>query len=200
MACLKTWSRPFYGVEVIGGTTLVAPLTIATRQPLYVQGPFNAPFHESSPGSTNGAWAAGFIADAVTILSEAWQDANSDENLSLGWRNSSPSGTTINAVIITGNVATQEGAYSGGFESLVRLLENWYWSGIQRRLYINGSLILLFHSQLAVGEWGQGNVYSAPFRVFQFAPHIGAAPIVRDLEAGMLVRSAWRTTSPGSTE
>ncbi len=193
---IPTPSIPFYGVKVINGGLLNAPLTITTRQPLYVQGPFNAPF----AGSTNGAKAAGFIADAVTVLSEAWLDSKSHVSLSGTGRDVNSTGTTINAAVVAGNVRT-ETSYSGGIENLTRLLEDWSPGGSPVNLYFNGSLVLLFHSQFAVGEWEQGNVYETPYRIFRFAPQIGAtAPIVSDLQAGLVVRALWRTTLPGATE
>jgi hypothetical protein len=143
---------------------------------------------------------AGLIADAVTILSPAWVDERSTNDLSGSARSAYSPGTTINAAIITGNVPSQGWDYSGGMENLTRLLENWSTSP-QRNLYVNGSLVLLFESQKAVGRWDTGEIYRPPYRTFRFGPHIGAtAPIVRDLSVGLLSRAAWRTTSPGSIQ
>jgi hypothetical protein len=183
----------FYAVKVVNGALLKRPFTLATRQPLYVHGSFNA----SVQGSTNGAQPAALVADAVTILSANWRDERGNGDLSQRPAET----TTVNAVIVTGHVPSQGGAYSGGLENLPRLLEDWSPSG-QRNLYLNGSLVLLFHSRDATGPWDpEGAYYRAPNRVFRFAPHIGAeAPMVRNLQAGMLVRSAWRTVAPGATE
>jgi len=177
-----TATTRFYAIKMVNARTLTAPFTLATPQPLYVQGSFN----------TN-AQPAGLIADAVTVLSQEWDDADSALNLA-----SRPATTTtINAAIITGNVPSQGGSYSGGFENLTRLLESW--SGMALRF--NGSLLLLFHSQIATEPWGMGDVYSPPNRIFRFAGQIGAgAPIVSNLQAEILVRSAWRTVPPGATE
>lgn len=102
--------------------------------------------------------------DAVTILSNAWNDTNS----SLGISSRVASRTTVNTAIITGNVPTPtqgSSQYSGGVENFPRFLENW--SGVRFTYY--GSLIQLFQSVFNNGRWpGTGTVYNAPSRLWAF--------------------------------
>jgi len=151
------------GVRLINGQSLPAAavgLTIATLNPLYVKGHYNA--YPAHLGTTNTSQAkpASLIADAVTVLSGNWNDANSGLGLSARLA----SDTTINAAIIAGIVPSGGGAYSGGVENFIRLLEDW--SG--HALTFNGSVVVLYESQIARGPWGGIDVYSPPVRRFSF--------------------------------
>jgi len=149
-------------VRLVNGATLPANgLTVATPNPLYVQGHYNAP--DGYRGTTNTVFTkpAALIADAITILSGNWNDANSSKSIS--YRPASD--TTVNAAFMAGIVPTQPGAYSGGVENFPRFLENW--SG--RTVTYNGSMIVLFPSQMATNRWpGTGSVYNAPNRNWHF--------------------------------
>ena len=94
------------------------------------------------------------IADAVTVLSNNWQDKNS----ALALSSRIASNTTVNAQIITGNVPTTSSAYSGGGENLLRLLEDW----TGKYFTFSGSLSQYYHSKVATGTWGKANVYIEP--------------------------------------
>lgn len=150
------------GVVLTNGATLPATgLTVATPNPLYVQGHYNAaPAHLGTTNTTLTKPAA-LAADAVTILSGNWQDANS--TLPLASRLAAS--TTVNAGIITGNVPTGGGFYSGGYENLLRLLEDW----TSQTLTFNGSLALLYPSLIAASPWGAlDDVYTPPRRNFSW--------------------------------
>jgi hypothetical protein len=152
-------------VRVINGKDLPSSgLTVATRQPIYVRGHFNAPV----PGSadTSATRPASLVGDAITVLSEAWTDANS--NKPLDQRVAAP--TTVNAAFLGGIVktATYSGVkkYSGGVENFPRFLEDW--SG--RTFTYNGSMVVMFESQFATGFWPGtgGNFYNPPVRKWAF--------------------------------
>src|SRR5207253_2753119 len=108
--------RPFASstlgaIRVLNGSTLpAAGLTIATHRPMYIYGNYNVP--SGYAGTTNTALCApaSLIADAVSILSGGWADANSGGSLS--GRNAQ--NMTVNAAIITGIVPSGNGFYSGG--------------------------------------------------------------------------------------
>jgi hypothetical protein len=135
-------------------------LTVATPDPLYVWGNYNAPTSALGTTNTSATRPASFAADAVTILSPAWTDANSTAALS----SRNPTATTVNAAILTGIVPSNGTSYSGGVENFPRFLENW--SGVT--FTYNGSMVAMFNSSIATGAWGGANVYNAPSRNWAF--------------------------------
>ncbi len=147
-----------------------AGFTIATNVPMYVQGNYNADGDIPSTASEirnyeDGEAPAALAADAITILSNAWDDANSnDTNLS----SREAAATEVSAALITGVVATNKAnnnRYSGGVENLPRFLETW--SGVT--LGYRGALIVLYESTHATEPWGSSNVYSPPNRVWGYS-------------------------------
>ncbi len=138
-------------MRVMNSVELDADLTIASENPVYTWGDFN---------STNKKPAA-IIADAITFLSDQWDDNKS--TWSLATRNA-PVHTTVNCSYITGNVETDATNYSGGFENLPRFLEDW----THRNLIWTGSAVNLWNSVQANGTWGKAEVYSAPNRNWSY--------------------------------
>ena len=141
-------------------------LTIVSENPVYIQGNYNtASSSGSNPPSNSGTYtdpdASGYtrkpaavIADAVTVLSGAWLDAESNQAISTRIATN----TTVNAAIVSGYTPSN-GSYSGGGENFIRLLENW---GTATFCYY-GSLVQLYRSNQAVGPWnGDGTVYLSP--------------------------------------
>jgi hypothetical protein len=109
------------------------------------------------------------MSDALTILSPAWQDAVSATISSTGPNASSA--MTVNAAILTGikpSTGSSSSQFSGGVHNLPRLLENW---GTSRHLWLNTSIINLFASTKATGQFvtpGSGSYYVPPTRHFSF--------------------------------
>ena len=132
--------------------------SIATDDPLYLRGDFN----------TEDKKYAMAAADAISVLSSRWNDANSGN-----FPMRSAGETTVNGVFFQGIVPSQIAGgtthYSGGAENYFRLLENW--SGVTFR--INGSQICLWESQKATGFWRYGPVYTAPVRIWAWDPIYG---------------------------
>ena len=127
-------------------------LTVVSNNPVYIQGDYN--------NSTNSP--AAVIGDAITILSNNWNDANSS---STNLNDRTASDTTVNAAIMAGNKNTVDSQYSGGVENFPRFLENW--SG--KTLTYVGSLICLWESQQATGNWQYGSpIYQAPYRNWSY--------------------------------
>lgn len=112
----------------------------------------SAPGRSSIPNYTR--FPCVVVSDAVTVLSNNWNDANS----SLGLGSRVARNTTINCSIVSGNVPTSGGNYSGGAENFIRLLEDWS----DKRLTVVGSQIQMWPSKFATGTWGQANVYDEP--------------------------------------
>ncbi len=143
-----------FAVKIENGSELPDALTVVTANPVYVQGDYN----------TVNKKAAAVLADAVTILSNGWNDDDfAHSQLDLSSRVASS--TTVNAAFMTGGTETLSGAYNGGVENLPRLLEDW--SG--RALTWRGSLINLWYSTNATGAWTLGSpVYREPARDWEF--------------------------------
>jgi hypothetical protein len=160
----STPSDTMAAVRVVNGQTLPeGGLTLITPNPLYIKGHFNAPAGVLGTTNTAGTRPAAFAADAITLLSPNWDDSKS-VYFSL-FRNASD--TTVNAALLGGATASTNGHYGGGLENFPRLMESW----TGRRLNLNGSLVILFPSQVANSTWGSSWVYSAPAeRAFRFDP------------------------------
>jgi hypothetical protein len=144
------------GVMLINGQVLPAlGLTVATPNPLYVKGHYNAPLTYVGTTNTTTTVPASLVADSITILSGNWANANG----SLGLISRLANNTTINAAMVAGIVPTANGYYSGGLENFLRLLEDW----TLRTLTFNGSVAALFKSQIANAPWGaSADVYVNP--------------------------------------
>lgn len=139
------------GIKLINASTLPAPMTVASDNAIYVEGDYN----------TAGWQSSAVMADAVYLLSNSWVDA---DNANVGANAEVASSTTYNLAMISGDTPNAS-AYNGGLENFPRFLESW--SGQTATIY--GSLINLFLSQNAVGQWSYGDpVYTAPARDWWF--------------------------------
>lgn len=143
-------------------------LTVATPFPIYILGDYNSQNNGLSAlgqWATNGATAntlpAALMGDAITILSDFWNDSNTSKM-------PTAARTTVNAAMLGGIVPSNpsiSGNFSGGVENFIRLLESW---GTATLTY-NGSSVALFYSQYATNSWLQtGNYYNAPTRHYAF--------------------------------
>jgi hypothetical protein len=102
------------------------------------------------------------MGDAITLLSNNWNDANSGAGLAA----QVASNTTVNAALVSGNVptGTSGSIYSGGGENFVRFLEDW--TGKTFTYY--GSMLNLYASAQGTGLWGYGNYYLPPTQYWYF--------------------------------
>ncbi len=168
-------------------------LTVVTDRPLYVLGDYNE-LNVTNLGTNNtsATMPASLVADAITVLSDAWQDTNSLSALSQ--RNAAP--TTVNAAFLTGVVETANGNYSGGMENFPRFLENW---GAANIFTYNGSMIKMYPSQYATGIWGQGNIYNPPARNWAYDINFDDPTKLPPLTPSFptITRSQWTTVPPG---
>jgi PilX N-terminal len=148
-------------------------LAVASENPVYVQNDFNS----AGAGCGSGSYgAASIIADAVTFLSDNWNDVNSfNSTYNTSGRNST--GTTYRVAIAAGKGVQfpQPTAYStyqdfgtdGGVHNFLRFLENM--SGQQ--VNYKGSIVSLFYSRQATGVYKDGSnntVYQPPSRGYNF--------------------------------
>ena len=140
------------GTRIYNADEVGAPFTISSENPVYTKGDIN----------TVNKQPMAIITDALYILSDNWDDDPSKAASSNKYDRPAIT-TTTNFSYITGNRETADGVYNGGLENLPRFLE--VWSG--DTLNYKGSMINLWLSQEAVGDWS-GGYYSPPFRSWEF--------------------------------
>jgi len=173
-----------------GGQLPPKGLTVATGRPLYVWRDYNAPILGSTNTSTTRP--ASLVGDAVTILSDNWVDGVSAS--AVGSRVATP--TTVNAAILTGNVDTTLGHYSGGMENFPRFLE--FWTSVV--FTYNGSMIKMFPSLYATGVWNNNNdIYKPPVRQWAYDANFDdptkLPPKTPSLQK--VIRGQWANVAPG---
>ena len=181
-----------HGQTITLGTcnTVLCGLTISSENPAYLQGDYNSP--------TNGAYVASasspgtsIAADAVSLLSDGWNDANSF------WWPYSPGnrpgagGTTYRVAIIAGKGVqfpqigpTQDYGTDGGVHNFLRYLESWGGT-----LYYEGSIVSFYYNEQGVGLYKCcAIVYSPPTRNYQFDTNFNTpallppnTPMLRDI-------------------
>ncbi len=194
-----TSDHGFYrrGVRLINGETLpgiydsnkpdqTKGFTVASENGVYVQGNYNAtgvnlpggslpaPSQNYLPQNTLTHIPAAVVSDAVTILSNDWNDAKSFRYpFTQGDRMAS--NTVVRFAMLTGDAITgnttisynpsQFGQLNGGIHNFKRFLERW----TDRRLNYAGSLVNLFTSRNNNGFWKCCNaVYNPPIRDWTF--------------------------------
>jgi Tfp pilus assembly protein PilX len=187
------------GVRLINGTTIpgiydtatpsnTRGFTFASENGVYVRGNYNATGVNSVPSTGNSAYSeyrpfntsmhipASVVADAVTILSNSWNDA---ESFATPYDADSrvASTTTVRFAMIAGDTLANRDlspgqggsgpwqSLNGGVHNFKRYLETW--SG--QRLDFSGSLVNLFVSQNNNGTFKCCNtVYNPPDRNWVF--------------------------------
>ncbi|MGO9087479.1 MAG: PilX N-terminal domain-containing pilus assembly protein [Terriglobales bacterium] len=166
-------------------------ITVASENPVYVQGNYNSNSADSFWGTANAATptqvahsAASIIADSVTLLSNQWNDAASmvspdSFSLSNGTNPTiNPRTTTADAyyrMAVSGgknipfpqpgwNGVGQDFGTDGGMHNFLRYLENW-----NNTLHYNGSLVSMYYSEYDTGTFKCCTVvYNPPTRDYYF--------------------------------
>ncbi len=146
--------------------------TVASENPVYIQGDYNA-----DAGFGSGFVAAAVIADAVTLLSSAWEDWTSfrhpaypgyytSRKASESWYRVAIAAGKNKAFPITGPLNhNQHYGLDGGTHNFMRLMERW----TGRTLHYMGSLVSFYYSRQANGIFKCCNtVYRFPVRDFNF--------------------------------
>jgi hypothetical protein len=167
---------------------------VATPDPLYVLGHFNAPTAVQNKSSTTGTFPAALMADSITILSSSWKDNQS-------WMDFSQRqavNTTVNAGVIAGIVPSDGTYYSGGVENFFRFLEDW--SG--NAFTFNGSMVCLYPSEIAIAPWGASDVVYIPPSTRRWKPdanfNTSSKLPASTPEVRTLIRGGWTLTSANS--
>jgi hypothetical protein len=198
-----------------GGVLPSNGLTIASQNPVYVQGDYNTGATSTATAATVPANATGnpnntdsptlpaytrkpasVMADAVMLLSNNWDDANASS--SVGSRNAS--NTTYNMAILAGimpslytpgagdpHAGAAQYGYSGGANNYPRFLESW--SG--ETCTYHGSMVELFQSKVFTGKWDTGNIYVPPSRRWNFDTNFTNTPPPGSLDAVTIDRGSW---------
>ncbi len=143
-------SGSYNGLRLVNGEDVGKPLSLFSENPVYVQGDFNTV--DKQPVAVAG--------DCVTFLSNSWNDADSYNSLSYR----TPTATSVNLAMITGDDEPTTTNYGGGLENLPRFLENWK----GREFKMRGSMINLWRTQQAYGSWSYAYYYTAPTRDWGF--------------------------------
>jgi hypothetical protein len=173
-------------LKIINGKTIslgncngvVCGLTIASENPVYLQGDYNNPgapasctsFTQCFPNSdaTGGGVPASIVADGVTVLSDSWNDVNSFTSpYNISGRNASTQ-TTYRTAIVAGKAigfpnpagTTTDTGSDGGVHNFLRYIENWGSSNI----WYQGSFVSFYYNHQADGTFKccDGNVYGIP--------------------------------------
>ena len=146
-------------------------LTIASENPVYVQGDYNA--------CSNGNFcdphvASAIVGDAVTLLSNNWNDVNSFAfpyntggriASTTTYRTATVSGKGISFPQPQGYATYQDFGTDGGVHNFLRYIENW---GGQT-LFYRGSIVSFYYNRQAVGVYKCcTTVYSPPTRGYNF--------------------------------
>lgn len=166
---------------VNAGTNLpTAGLTVASENPVYVHGNYNA----ISTSVTGASVPASVIGDAVTLLSNNWKDSESftapndpggastpgRPGLETGYRFAVIAGKGLSfpnpawATSVTGFIGPLFGT-DGGVGNFLRLLEDW----TGQTIHYKGSIISLFSNRQALGTFKCcQNVYVWTLRDYTF--------------------------------
>jgi hypothetical protein len=186
------------GVRLLNGTKIPsAGFTVASQNPVYIQGDYNTggtPASNSNPSDPTNPQVSGYtrapcavIADAVNLLSNSWNDANSFS----GTGSRVATNTTVNTAILSGIVATApvggDGSYSGGAENFPRFLEDWS----HAILTYYGSMVELYQSGQSNAEWGKANVYVPPTRHWYFDTNFKVRPPPGSLMVYSYTKGKW---------
>ncbi len=139
-------------------------MTFVTNNVMYVQGHFNADGSmgaSSSQTPENNEVPVALMADAVTFLSESWDDDNSEVG-----NEPAASSTEVSAAIVSGirppNVQGDD-TRSGGAHNFPRFLESWS----DDTFYLRGSMVCLYECEIDRSEWNT-SYYDPPSRAWGY--------------------------------
>ena len=156
-------------------STVRCGLTIATENPAYLQGDYNA--NTGGAGFGARSVAAAVVADAFTLLSNNWSDVNTfNSPFNVNGRQATTAfyrlgvvaGKGISFTIPGWDTAAIDGSQDfgtdGGVHNFMRYLERW-----TGKLNYQGSIVSLYYNRQATGLFNSGgNNYSPPDRGYTF--------------------------------
>jgi hypothetical protein len=161
-----------------------------SENPVYVLGDYN----------TKQKVPAAIMGDAITVLSKNWKgeevyDGNedptgndSDNKGNQSGSNRQAKDTTVNAAFALGPGAESTmGLGNGQLENSIRFLEDW--SG--KTFTYSGSIISLWHSLQATGQWVCCNYYSPPRRDWSYDTTFSATPPPGTPRGIIMMKGRW---------
>jgi len=155
------------GVRLVNGAQLPSQgLTVVSDDPVYIRGDYNTKDKKGNlrTAATPAAdlISAAVMGDAITVLSNNWENNKSDTKGKDPISARPATDTTVNAAFMLGPaIESVPGEGNGQLENVIRLLEGW--SG--KTLNYSGSIVSLWHSQYAQGMWGCCG--SSPWHYYQ---------------------------------
>jgi hypothetical protein len=166
-------------LKIVDGSTISTGVTcngvacglaVIAENPVYIQGDYNNP--GLNTGFTGTGVATSVIGDAVTFLSDNWNDANSfafpynpvnRTSVDTTYRVAIIGGKGIPFVQPTAGSPYQDFGTDGGTHNFLRYLEKW------NHLYYQGSIVSMYYNHQAVGTYKCcTTVYNPPNRVYNF--------------------------------
>jgi hypothetical protein len=156
--------------------TIPCGLSVATENPMYIQGDYNS--NSKGGGFGDPGVGAAVIADALTLLSNNWNDVNSLSNpFNPGQRSAIQNWYRMGVVAGKGLSfpipgwetpalnGSQDFGTDGGVHNFMRFLEGWNGAALN----FEGSLVSMHMNRQAIGLYKCCNtVYSPPTRGYQF--------------------------------
>jgi hypothetical protein len=170
-----------HALKIVNGSTISlgtcdsvpCGLTIASENPVYLQGNYNCMPSSCGTGTyvTTGNAPASVVADSVTFLSVDWNDVNSfaypytpggRPGNTTTYRTAIAAGKGVEFVQISGTA--QDYGTDGGVHNFLRYLESWGGT-----LYYKGSLVSFYYSEQGIGVFKCcTTVYGPPTRGYAF--------------------------------
>jgi hypothetical protein len=169
-------NRPIFfrrALKLVNGAlgNLPVGFTVASENPVYVQGNYNALANNTL---ADPHIPAAVIADAVTLLSNSWNDVTSFRQpnnpagrnaTTTGYRMAIIGGKGLSFPQPTAWAADQDFGTDGGAHNFLRYVEDWS----NETLNYRGSIVSFYTSRQAVGTYKCcTNVYSPPSRGYNF--------------------------------
>jgi hypothetical protein len=173
-------------VKLVNGKSIPLPvcpggltcgLTIASENPAYLQGDYNA--NSTGNGFADPSVPASVVADAFTLLSDDWNDFNTfNSPFNVGGRASATANDYYRLGVVAGKGqsfpipgwdsttidGSQDFGTDGGVHNFMRYLEQ-----LRGTLNYQGSIVSLYYNRQGVGLFNSGgNNYSPPNRGYQF--------------------------------
>ena len=202
-----------------GGTLPDDGLTVASQNPVYIQGDYNTgttyksdgtpnstlvPANSTgNPNNTDSAVVSGYqrkpsavIADAVMFLSNAWKDTNAASSSS-ALSSRVASNTTINTAIMSGFLPSgfdpdgPGGAAAYGYSGGANNFPRFLEDWSNKSMTYYGSMVELFQSKTFIGKWNTGDIYSPPKRRWNYDTMFSTTPPPGSVDAVVIVRGTW---------